>query len=52
MSNVQIAESFKLPVLARLPMDENTSRAVDAGDVESIEMPELEEAAKKIESMC
>ena len=35
-----------------IPMDENTSRAVDAGDVESIEMPELEEAAKKIESMC
>ena len=52
-SNIdKIAESFKLPVLARLPMDENTSRAVDAGDVESIEMPELEEAAKKIESMC
>lgn len=50
-SNIdKIAESFKLPVLARLPMDENTSRAVDAGDVESIEMPELEEAAKKIES--
>ena len=52
-SNIdKIAESFKLPVLARLPMDENTSRAVDAGDVESIEMPELEEAAKNIESMC
>ena len=51
-SNIdKIAESFKLPVLARLPMDENTSRAVDAGDVESIEMPELEEAAKKIESL-
>ena len=51
-SNIdKIAESFKLPVLARLPMDENTSRAVDAGDVESIEMSELEEAAKKIESL-
>ena len=51
-SNIdKIAESFKLPVLARLPMDESTSRAVDAGDVESIEMSELEEAAKKIESL-
>lgn len=51
-SNIdKIAESFKLPVLARLPMEESTSRAVDAGDVESIEMPELEEAAKKIESL-
>ena len=51
-SNIdKIAESFNLPVLARLPMDESTSRAVDAGDVESIEMSELEEAAKKIESL-
>ena len=51
-SNIdKIAESFKLAVLARLPMEESTSRAVDAGDVESIEMPELEEAAKKIESL-
>ena len=51
-SNIdKIAESFNLPVLARLPMDDNTSRAVDAGDVESIEMSELEEAAKKIESL-
>lgn len=51
-SNIdKIAESFKLPVLARLPMKESTSLAVDSGDVESIEMPELEDAAKKIESL-
>ena len=51
-SNIDaIAKSFNLPVLARLPMEEGTSRAVDAGDVESIEMPELNEATKKIESL-
>lgn len=51
-SNIdEIAKSFNIPVLARLPMEESTSRAVDAGDVESIEMPELKEAAAKIESL-
>jgi Mrp family chromosome partitioning ATPase len=51
-SNIDaIAKSFNLPVLARLPMEEATSRAVDAGDVESIEMPELNEATKKVESL-
>ena len=50
-SNInKIAESFNLPVLARLPMEESTSRAVDSGDVESIDMPELNEAAAKVES--
>ena len=51
-SNIdEIAKNFNLPVLARLPMEESTSSAVDAGDVESIDMPELIEAAKKIEAM-
>ena len=51
-SNIdEIAKSFNIPVLARLPMEEATSRAVDAGDVESLDIPELEEAAKKIESL-
>ncbi len=51
-SNIDaIAQSFNLPVLARLPMEEATSRAVDAGDVESIEMPELNEATKTVEAL-
>ena len=51
-SNIdEIAKSFNIPVLARLPMEEATSRAVDAGDVESLDIPELEEAAKKVESL-
>ncbi len=51
-SNIdKIAESFKLPVLARLPMRESVSFAVDSGDVESVVMPELDDAVKKIESL-
>lgn len=51
-SNIdEIAKSFNIPVLARLPMEEAASRAVDAGDVESLDIPELEEAAKKVESL-
>lgn len=51
-SNIdEIAKSFNIPVLARLPMEEATSRAVDAGDVESLDIPELEEAAKKVEAL-
>lgn len=51
-SNIdKIGENFNLPVLARLPIQESTSFAVDSGDIESIEMPELDEVAKKIEAL-
>lgn len=51
-SNIEnIAKSFNLPVLARLPMESTTSAAIDAGDVESLEIPELEEASKVIEKL-
>lgn len=51
-SNIdEIAKGFNIPVLARLPMEESTSSAVDAGKVEEINMPELEEAAKKVEEL-
>jgi len=51
-SNIdQIAQSFNIPVLARIPMQEETSRAVDAGDIESLDIPELKDAAEKIESL-
>ena len=51
-SNIdQIAKSFNIPVLARIPMQEETSRAVDAGDIESLDIPELKEAAEKVESL-
>ena len=51
-SNIdQIAKSFNIPVLARIPMQEETSRAVDAGEIESLDIPELKEAAEKVESL-
>lgn len=51
-SNIdEIAKSFNLPVLARIPMEETTSRAVDAGDIESLDIPELAEAAKTVENL-
>ena len=51
-SNIeQIAENFNIPVLARIPMEQTTSAAVDAGDIESLDIEYLNEAAKKIESL-
>ena len=51
-SNIeQIAQNFNIPVLARIPMEQTTSAAVDAGDIESLEIDYLDEAAKKIESL-
>ncbi len=51
-SNIDsIAKDFGLPVLARIPTEETTSRAVDAGDIESLALPYLDGAAAKIESM-
>lgn len=51
-SNIdEIAKTFNIPVLARIPMEESTSRAIDAGDVEGIDSPYLNEAAAKVESL-
>ena len=51
-SNIdKISETFNIPVLARLPMEEKTSAAIDAGDVESLDIPELEAVANKVESL-
>lgn len=51
-SNIDaIANEFNLPVLARIPMEESTSRAVDAGDIESVECPYLDETTKLIENL-
>ena len=51
-SNIdQIAQSFNIPVLARIPIEENTSRAVDAGDVDSLDIPEISGAAEAVEKL-
>lgn len=51
-SNIEgIAKTFNLPVLARLPMKPETSAAVDAGDIESLDVPELEAAVEIIKKL-
>lgn len=51
-SNIEaIAKNYNLPVLARIPMRPETSAAVDSGDIESLEVPELDEAANVIERL-
>lgn len=51
-SNIEgIAKTFDLPVLARIPMRPETSAHVDSGDIESLEVPELDEAAQKIKAL-
>ncbi|MCQ2575705.1 MAG: Mrp/NBP35 family ATP-binding protein [Treponema sp.] len=51
-SNIdEIAKNFNLPVLARIPMEESTTSAVDAGDVESLDIPELADAAAAVEKL-
>ena len=51
-SNIEnIAESFKIPVLAKIPMEESTSRAIDSGDVESIDSPYLDKASSVVEDL-
>lgn len=49
-SNIgKIAEEFNLKVLARIPIEQNISAAVDKGEIESLDAPFIEEAAKSIE---
>ena len=47
----EIAKTFNIPVLARIPIQEETSRAVDAGDVDSLDIPEIAGAAQVIEKL-
>ena len=51
-SNIDaIAKDFNIPVLARIPMEESTSRAVDAGDIESVECPYLDVAVETVKKL-
>lgn len=51
-SNIEgIAKNFNLPVLARIPMRPETSAHVDSGDIENLEVPELDAAADVIKKL-
>jgi ATPases involved in chromosome partitioning len=51
-SNIEsIANSFGLPVLARIPTEEATSAAVDSGDIESLDFHYLDDAAETVKKL-
>ena len=46
----EVAASFNLPVLARLPINPAVAEAFDAGLMETVECPQLSEAVKAVEN--
>ena len=51
-SNIEkIADTFGVPVLARIPMEESTAAYVDSGDIESLDLPYLNTAAELVEGL-
>ena len=44
------AEKLNLPVLAELPIDPRVAEALDRGDIESLRVPELENAIRAVEN--
>jgi Mrp family chromosome partitioning ATPase len=47
----EVATQFKLPVLARVPLDPRISEASDNGTIEDLEVPAIKEAADAIEKI-
>lgn len=51
-SNIEnVAKVYALPVLARIPIEESMSKAVDAGDIESIDEGYIDAAVEVIEKL-
>ncbi len=51
-SNIDnIAQTFALPVLARIPTEEKTSAAVDAGDIEGLDFHYLDQAVLAVQNL-
>jgi len=46
-----IVDEYKIPVLAKLPVDPAVAEACDAGDVESIERPELAPVVEALKAL-
>lgn len=47
----EVAKSFGVPVLARIPMDSAISTAVDTGQVESLDAPFMDRAAARLSEL-
>ena len=47
----EVAKEYGIPVLAKLPINPEIAKAVDAGQVEYLEMPYLDDAAKAVETI-
>lgn len=51
-SNIEnIAKSFSLPILAKIPLEEATSFCVDSGDIENLDAPYIASCAKTVEDL-
>ena len=51
-SNIDgIAKDFNLKVLARIPIEEHVSVTVDNGEIEKLDVPYMDDAAKTVESL-
>ena len=48
---VNVAKSYGIPVLARIPIEEVVSKAVDEGDIESIDNGYIDAAATVVEKL-
>ena len=46
-----IAKDFGIKVLSRIPIEQNMSVAVDNGEIETLDVPYVNEAAEAVESL-
>ena len=46
-----ISEKYDLPILAEIPLREGQAAAADSGNIETLDIPELEKVVHTIESL-
>ena len=46
-----ISEKYDLPILAEIPLREGQAEAADSGNIETLDIPELENVLHTIESL-
>jgi len=51
-SNIEeVAKEFNIPVLGKIPIEQNISSAVDSGNIEDLDIPYLDKACEAIEKL-